>query len=264
MPDLFELIVKWWKQIAGIVLLSLAIVAVIVFNKPNQYLSVATAVPLSPFSNDKAWVFNRNIEALYSALGSPDELDRILGTANLDTVFISVTDQYQLQEYYAIKETGAAARNKAASILKKNTRVVKSEYGELKVRVWDVAKEKAALFANAIMDKLQSMHQDLQGTGNETALKGLGLALQKLRVETPAAQQQEQSYKERVNEYEKLIAEYQWMVDNKPAALAVTEKAKPADWPDRPRRVQLLVATAILAFLFSIAVALLLEKRKNS
>ena len=49
-------------------------------------------------------------------------------------------------------EKGDAASNKAASLLKKNTKVMKSEYGELKVKVWDTDKNLAPQLANAVMD----------------------------------------------------------------------------------------------------------------
>ena len=35
---------------------------------------------------------------------SPDDLDMIIGTANLDTVYIAVTEQFNFSDHYKIKK----------------------------------------------------------------------------------------------------------------------------------------------------------------
>ena len=67
---------------------------------------------------------------------------------------------------------------------------------------------------------------------------------------------------DRAIQYEKLISEYQLMVDSKPPALIIVEKAKASSYPDRPRRLQIMTATAILSFLFSLLAVVYLERRK--
>ena len=119
MPDLFDLIAKWWKRMLAVMILSLLAVGIITFLKPRQYLSVTTAVPASSYASDKGKIFNENIQELYSTLGTTDDLDMILGTANLDTVYLFVADQFNLFDHYKMKEQGDAARTKAALCLKK-------------------------------------------------------------------------------------------------------------------------------------------------
>ena len=211
----------------------------------------------------------------------PDDLDMILGTARLDTVYLAVTDQFNLFDHYKMGEKGEAARDKAAILLKKNTRVMKSEYGELKVKVWDTDKNLAPQLADAIMDKLQDMHTDLKSAGNEKALKGLQDGQKKIKNRVAAindsimsAKQDDESLRELAErkkilqdqslQYDKLISEYQLMVDSKPPALLIVENAKVSAYPDKPKRIQILVATAILSFLFSLLAILVLERRKIS
>src|SRR5689334_13034427 len=98
MPDIFDLIARWWKQMFFVVFLSLLAVGIITFLKPRKYLSTATALPVSAVLSDKAKIFNDNIQYLYSTLGSADELDRIIGTGNLDTLYLSVTRQFNLSD----------------------------------------------------------------------------------------------------------------------------------------------------------------------
>lgn len=279
MPDIFSLLIKWRKSIFAVVFLSLLAAGIPVFLKPRQYLSTATAVPASSLASDKANIFNENIEALYSALGSPDDLDRILGTARLDTVYLAVTDQFNLFDHYKIDDKEGTARVCAASRLKKNSRVMKSEYGELKVRVWDTDRNLAAELANAILEKLQAIHSDLQNRGNQNVLNSLLEGRKKINRDLskladslknlPPDNANGQEWPERKKrlqdqllQYEKLANEYELMTAHKPPVLLVVEPARAATAPDRPKRIQVLLATALLGFLFSLLVALVLEKRK--
>ncbi len=270
MPDFFDLIARWWKRMLAVMLLSLLAVGIITFLKPLQYLSVTTAVPASSFASDKGKIFNENIQALYSTLGTPDDLDMILGTANLDTVYLFVADQFNLFDHYKMKEKGAAARAKSAFLLKKNTKVIKSEYGELKVKVWDTDKNLAPQLANAVMNRLQSIHADLQSAGNEATLNGLQTGKKKMQLQldsitgiSEALIERKKILQDQAQQYEKLIGEYQLMVDSKPPVLIVVEIAKPSAWPDRPRRMQIMIATAVLSFLFALLAALVMERKKN-
>ncbi len=266
MPDLIYIIRRWWKQIISVVVLSVLIIGIITFLKPRKYLSISTAVPASSYSADKSKVFNENIQLLYSTLGTTDDLDMIVGTGKLDTAYTAVAQQFNLYDHYKMKEKGDAALRKAASILKKNTMVMKSEYGELKVKVWDTDKNLAPQLANAIMDVLRAIHTNLQGVGNEATLNGLIQAKEKLKRQTDSissAHDLKPANQNRILEYDRLISEYQMMVDNKPPVLMIVEKAKVSDWPDKPKRTQILVAAGILSFLFALLAALVLERRKT-
>ncbi|MBI3137139.1 MAG: hypothetical protein HYZ15_00995 [Sphingobacteriales bacterium] len=265
MPDIFSLIKNWWKQTLLLLLLSLVTTGVIVYTKRPEYLSVATAVPASTYTSDKARLFNSNIEQLYTALGTPDDLDLVVGTGKLDTVYLAVTAQFNLQDHYKTGEKGEAAIGKAASLLKKNSSVTKSEYGELKVRVWDTDKNLAPQLANAVMNQLQFMHQGLRNAGNEATLGSLITGRKRLQQQMDSVPADATAaMMTRLAGYDKLIDEYQLIVDNRAPALVVVENARTSDWPDRPKRVQWMLATAVLALLFSLLLAALLEKRKSA
>ena len=265
MPDLFTLVRNWWKPILLLLLLSLTAVGVIVFTKRPEYRSVATAVPASTYSSDKARLFNNNIEQLYTALGTPDDLDLVVGTGKLDTVYLAVTRQFNLQDHYKMEEKGDAAINKAAFLLKKNCSVTKSEYGELKVSVWDTDKNLAPQLANAVMKQLQTMHQHLQQAGNEASLQSLLAMKEKLIIEKELTKMDEAkaTISARLAEYDKLIGQYELIQSNPSLALIVVENARASDWPDRPKRVQWMLGTAVLALLFSLLLAAFLESRKK-
>ncbi len=264
MPDIVYLIRRWWKHMLAVILVSLIAVGIITYMKPRKYLSVATAIPASSYASDKAKIFSQNIQALYSTLGTADDLDMIVGTANLDTVYLAVTRQFNLQDHYKMKEEGEAAITKAAALLKANSKVMKSEYGELKVKVWDTDKNLAPQLANHIMAKLDAMHSDLQSKGNMVTLAAIYTAKEKLKNEIDTIPPHLQvELQERSMNYEKLIGEYQLMVDSKPPVLIVVENAKASSWPDKPKRKQIMIATGLLAFLFALLAALLEERKRN-
>ena len=247
MPDITDLIRRWWKQMLAVVILSVAVIGTITFLKPRKYLSVSTAVPASSFAADKSKIFNENIQALYS------------------TVYLSVTDAFNLFDHYKISEKGPASRVKAAVLLQRNTKVMKSEYGELKVKVWDTDKDLAPQLANAIMDKLQAIHQNLQSAGNEATLSGLVLRKKALELQSDSSSMDKKAVlQNQIQQYENLIGQYQLMVDSKPPVLITVEKAKPASWPDKPKRLQIMVAAGLLSLLFAFLSALLLERSKTN
>jgi hypothetical protein len=277
MPDLFYLVSKWWKQMLAIVVISLVIVSVALYLKPAKYLSTATALPASSYATDKASVFNNNIQQLYPVMGTPDDLDVIVGTAQLDTPYLAIAEEVDLAGHYKVQEQGEAAKRKGAWLLKANTKVIKSDFSELKVKVWDGDKVFAAQMANTITDKLQTIHQDIQNSNNISLIKSLQSGKQKLQVSIDSvnsylqkARASSDSYTARktslinqLQQYEKLISEYQLLVDNKTPVLIIIDKARVTDWQDTPKRLPILVATFVLSLLFALLVILLIEKRKS-
>ena len=234
MPDLFDLFLRWWKQILALVATSVVIAAVVVLLTPKKYLAATTAVPASTYSADKTGVFSQNLQSLYSALGTADDLDLVLGTAHLDTVYCAVADQLNLSAYYGISKGDTNATRKAACVLKKRTRVIKSDYGELKVKVWDCEPKRAASFANSIMDKLEEIHQRIQTINNNILLSKITdeYAQKKLSYEkisdslshtvsqstTELLSVQKSSVLQQMLEYEKLLDQYRLMVNARPQA----------------------------------------------
>jgi len=276
MPDIFNLLARWWKQMLLVIIIALGIVAAIVFTEKPLYLSVTTALPASGILTDKSNIFNDNIQGLYPSLGNADDLDKVLGTAQLDTVFIAVAIQYNLWDHYKIEEKEKQI-SQSAALLKSRSKIFRSEYGELKIRVWDTDKNLAPQLANALLEKLNSIHQSVAAVSNEKVLESLKAGRLKLtntmrsmvispentKVNYTDSSGEFGVYAEKLTEYNKLILEYQLMLDTNPAVLVVVEKARAAEKPDKPQRLRLLIATAVISFLFSFLLALFLERRKR-
>jgi uncharacterized protein involved in exopolysaccharide biosynthesis len=285
MPDLLFVFAKRWKLILVITFLSVAIALLFALLSPKKYLSVATALPANSVTADKARIFNSNIEALYSDFGTPDELDRIEGTAALDTIFIAASRELQLPEHYSMATSGEGPFE-AAMRLKRNSRINRSSYGELKVKVWDTDRNLAATLANFLMQKLQELHQHLQNQNNISVLgkikeeyaskqkeyMQLADSLNK-PIDTPSvsfASAKKEIIKtkmivlaEQVQQYEKMIGEYQLTANANLPVLLVVENARPSLLPDKPKILSTVLFTFFGALLFSWLLALFIENGKS-
>ncbi len=267
MPDIFYLFSRWWKQILVIVILSMLTVGAVLFFLPPKYLSSSTALPASTYLKDKASIFSNNLQQLYPVVGIADDLDIIVGTGQLDTPYIAVAKAFNLYDHYKVAEQGDAAITKAAYLLKKNAKVYKSDYGELKVKVWDTDKNLAPKLADAVMGQLQTIHQDIHNSHNIAMLASLKEGREKLvaQTDTPGSvplQPDPATLTEQTQQYDKLIGQYQLMVESNSPALIVVEKARPSSWPDKPKKTLWLTITFILSLMFGLMLALFLERRK--
>lgn len=289
LPDIFEIIARWWKKIMVIILIALVCVTIILLIKPRQYLAVATALPASNYAADKAGIFNNNIQLLYPGLGTADELDKIIGTAQLDTVYKLLVDSFDLINDYTI--SGRHARQKATEKIKENTSVLKSDYGELKIKIWHTHPQKAANLANALMQILQQMHQQIQNVNNTSLLQKLKETRQQKLAQLNSMGQKMQANRAgnlldagnklvtrdsiipeslsrpglegQILQYEKLIYEYELLINSNPKVLVVVENASAPSKADRPKVFTWLVITLFAGFIFAVLTVVVLEKNRK-
>jgi tetratricopeptide (TPR) repeat protein len=276
MPDLLIILSRWWKFILGLTAGAVILAFIITLLLPKQYLSTATALPANSLVADKARILNDNIEALYPEIGLPDELDKLEGTAALDTLFIAVANEFKLDEHYHI-HTSDESIDKVVLKLRKNSNISRTGYGELRIKVWDIDRNIAAAMANSFMSKLQALHQHLQNENNLVVLQRLkeaNASKEKLFnsysdsiVKTGAAQEliaaRKATILEQLKQYQLAMDQYELAIKTNPPVLLSVEKARPAVWSDRPKIFQILVLTAIAAFLFSFLLAVSFESRNK-
>jgi tetratricopeptide (TPR) repeat protein len=86
-------------------------------------------------------------------------------------------------------------------------------------------------------------------------------------VKTGAAQElmaaQKATILEQLKQYQLAMDQYELAIKTNPPVLLSVEKARPAVWSDRPKIFQILVLTAIAAFLFSFLLAVSFESRNK-
>lgn len=270
MPDLFSIIGKHWKTMLLLTFAATILALVVCLLSPKQYLGVVTALPANSTLADKARIFNQNIEALYTEFGTPDELDRFEGTSKLDTIYLTAAKDFNLISHYNINSATGDALEKAALALRKNTDVKRTGYGELKIKVWDKDNNMAANLANALMQKINDIHRQLQTENNRTVL-------QKLKEEygqeqatsnaghaiiTDSVNNKTVTPTSVLQQYQQLMAEYELALKTTPNALLVVEKARPSPWADKPATTTVLLLTFLASLLFSFLLMLFVESRR--
>lgn len=277
MPDFLTVFRRWWKLIAGLVLAVALVTAGVLLTLERQYVGLVVALPATPVNFDKSKIFNENIQGLYPSLGGPDDVDRILGTAPLDTIFFQLIRENGLIHHYKL-DKAKMPLYQAMKELRENVDVSKDEYNQLMIRVWDRDKYLAASMANSLFNKFQQMHQQLQNATNERILANLRQHYDSLQTaflqgsdslqRTDAAHRQllqvrNDALIKEVGEYERLINEYALVVATKPNVLLLVDSARPGFRPERPKLLPLFAAACFTALVFAILLVLFLESRKK-
>ena len=277
MPDLITVFSRWWKWIIGMTVLAALAAFIATLLSPKEYLSEATALPANSVVADKARLFNTNIEALYSELGSPDELDRMEGTGLLDTLYLAVARGHNLAQKYGMGND-AEGLFKAARKLKKNSRIARSGFGELKIKVWDENRDHAAQLANSLLDGMQSLHQQLQNENNlaildrlradygarQTQYRALSDSMKQLAgADAELVHARRAAVFEQLVQYEKLVDQYTMAAATNPQVLLTVERARPSPWPDKPRTLQTVLLAIIGAGAFAWIVALFMDRKRK-
>ena len=277
MPDLLNVFANRWKFILGVTLVAGIVAFILSAVSPDKYLATATALPANSLVADKARIYNSNIEALYSDFGTPDELDRLEGTGMLDTIFIATANDLNLPQHYKLGNSGESMF-KAAMELKDETRISRSPYGELKIKVWDKERNMTAAMANTLLEKIQELHQRLQNESNIMMLKRLqqdqDSKKQQYREITDSLSRasgadadilnaRKSSLLDQMMQYEKMIDQYQLAINSNPKVLLTVEQARAPLWPDKPKVMVTVLLVLFAAFIFSFLISVFIESRKS-
>lgn len=259
MPDLFSVLCRRWKLLLFLPLAATALALLGSLLSTRKYLGVATALPANSALSDKARLFSQNIELLYAEVGTPDDLDKLEGTAKLDTLYLAVAEKLHLAAHYRLDTTLPHATEIAALRLRKNSVIQRTGYGELKIRAWDVDNQTAAAIANALLQTINDIHQRLQSENNRLVLQRLQEALER---QTPQqAEGQGAAPAAHVPPYGNLIKEYELALAAAPNPLLVVEHARPQPWPDKPDVPLILLAAFSGALFFAFLLAFYTESR---
>jgi hypothetical protein len=68
---------------------------------------------------------------------------------------------------------------------------------------------------------------------------------------------------QQVQEYEKLIDQYQITINTNPQVLLTVETAKASLWPDKPKILPTILIAAFAAFAIAFIIALFIESRNT-
>ncbi|MBW0178979.1 Wzz/FepE/Etk N-terminal domain-containing protein [Sediminibacterium sp.] len=270
-----------WKKIVLFTILSAVVAIVTVFLMPKQYRSTAMLIAANPQLADKSRLFNENIQGLYSYFGSGDDLDRIMGIADLDTAYKQLVDEYKLIDYYKLsKDEKPILRRKAVLKLREDLSLQRTEKGQLKILCWTKDPQLSADLINALVKIVTKQietiaHEQYAGSKSflekaiqtkETEYQQLADSLRKI-PETKdqlfeLLQLRIKSVLSDLQEYRTLAAQFGVMTKMQTPVLFVLDKAVPSAKAERPDKPAIILAAAVAGFIFSILL-LLLGNRKQ-
>ena len=94
MPHTIQVLQKYTRFILLFTLFAMLVAFVTVLLVPQYFRSGARIIAANPQLTDKSRLFNEDIQGLYSYFGSGDDLDRIIGVADMDTTYYQLVDQF--------------------------------------------------------------------------------------------------------------------------------------------------------------------------
>lgn len=272
---------RQWKIITLFVAVSLAVALILLLLLPKQYEATAVATAGNPLLSDKAYLFNPNINQLYSNYGNTDDLDRLYGIANLDTTYKVIVDSFNLVDYYKSSGANNAIRlGMAVLSLKKDVEIQKNEVNQLTVSVWNKNPALAANIANTIINVVQqitaaglkkSYEQNLlviDSTLKDLVSKygvlvGLGTNAAGQQVDRDVAllDAEKTTLLEQIKQYQKTYSEIDLASKNIQPALIVLQTASPTAKAGKPSVFAWLFGVLVASFSFGLLAVLLYDRK---
>ena len=277
MPHTIQVLQKHTRFILLFTLFAMLVAFATVMLVPQYFRSSARIIAANPQLADKSRLFNENIQGLYSYFGSGDDLDRIIGIADMDTTYQQLVDQFNLIQYYQLEnESLPLLRRKAVLKLKKDISFQRTEQGQMRMVCWTKDRRLSADIINAmiaiVQQKLQSiwlnnyqeafaklnasiLHNEQQYASLNDSISKVTQAQQTLLLKHM------ETLLEELSRYRKTAASFKLMGETAPPALYILEPAVPAAKAERPDKLNAVLISGLAGFLFSVLFLLLKDRR---
>ena len=274
------LLQKQWKIILLFVITTVLAAAIAVSLVPPYFKSSAIIVSANPLLADKARLFNSDIKDLYSYFGNGDDLDRIDGIAGMDTTSAQLVDEFSMISYYRLgSDNVPVLLKKATKLLQKDISIQKTEQGQLKIIAYTKNSQLSANLVNRMVAILQEKEAGVWKKNYQNSLATLGTMIQEKESEyhrlsdsissaTAATRDlmaaKMQTLLEEIKQYHKAADEFKLLIAAPPAVLYVMEAAVPSASADKPDKPAVILAAAIISFVFSCLLVLVNNRNKTA
>ncbi len=277
MPHTIQVLQKHTRFILLFTLFAMLVAFVTVLLVPKYFRSGARIIAANPQLTDKSRLFNENIQGLYSYFGSGDDLDRIIGVADMDTTYYQLVDQFNLIDYYGLhNDSMPLLRRKAILKLKKDISFQRTEQGQMRVLCWTKDKKLSADIVNAMIAIVQQKLASIWLSNYQTATDQLNASIthheqqyaslndsisKASHAQQVLLQKHMETLLEELSRYRKTAASFQLMGETVPPALYILEPAVPSAKAERPDKLNTVLISGLAGFLFSILFLLLKDRR---
>lgn len=237
-----EVLEKKWS-IFLFVALAAVMATTISILQPKEYLAEASLLPANSRMMDKQRLFGENIQELYSAFGSGEDLDRVFAALTSSLVLQFVVDSLDLKTHYKIKDKNA--RIEAREKLEDQMKLIRSEYGELRLHIWDKDTVMAAKITDLLIQRTQSVFDEMFQLYYDRSINNL-------KKELADSVHHKISVAESVF-IQNRISEYEVTRLNPPPSFIVMEKPVVSAEPDKPNMLLNVSASILLALFIAFA-----------
>lgn len=281
--NLAGLLDVWQRRRYAILVLVISTVMIagaILWWMPKQYKSTAVIIAANPQLQDKARLFNKEIQLLYAAYGSADDLDRLYGWADVDSNYYGLINEFDLMQQYRVGETDSAyVRHAVLKLFKKDVQLIRTEEQQLKIDVYMKEPQLAADIANAIVRNINQRYQEVASNRYNQEKLALQNSLQEItqlyssmvdsikRTQSLLKESlqlgQLKALEEQSAQLTKNIAELDAAMRANPPALYIQQNASPNHKPAKPQVLLSLLAVAASSLVFGLLLTALIDQRRS-
>ncbi|TGE29191.1 GumC domain-containing protein [Hymenobacter metallicola] len=156
---LWPVVNRWKYLVAAAVGLALVISVVVSLLMPNIYKSTAVFYPTNPNTTDPDRIVSDGGKLELG--GRAEDLDRVITIGESQTLAELIIKQFNLHKHYKTGEAGDAADQAALDEFNSNFTIVHNDRDAIEVNFQDTDKVLAARVANAIVQNIDSINQQL-------------------------------------------------------------------------------------------------------
>jgi len=260
--DYFRVIFNYRRMIVGVCVVSVVMAVAISLLLPKMYCATASIVPPMDIMQKERGLtggLGGGSSLLQEAMGVTSIADMYAGILKSRVVADAIIDRFNLTSVYEKERYKSDVRKK----LKKSTSIKVSKNGIVSVSVEDRDPNRAAAMANAYVGELDRQNKKLSA-GQATSKKVfLGTRLKEIEQELSKIENllsREAKIKEML--YELLTREYEMAkieeARNMPT-IQILDRAVVPEKKCKPKRVQMVVLSAITALFLAVFIAFVRE-----
>ncbi len=159
MEELIAIIRKWRHLILAVCALTLVGSAIVSLLLPEYFTSRATFIPANPHLMDRGNVFGEKggDETVY-LFGGPNDVNRLMSLTESRSVEDYLVDKFKLYEHYDIDTADVQREYWVKEELRSHIQLIRTPEGMLQVVVTDKDPHFAAIVANDIVSRLDTLN----------------------------------------------------------------------------------------------------------
>lgn len=277
-----RILLRWWKLIIAVTLIAAAGSIAISLLLPNYYKSTAVFYPKNLNIFDSNYLFGEGgNDKIQSIFGDNQDVNRILSIGKSSALKNGIINDFQLWNHYDIDSSRSQWRYKLTQKFESNFKLLKTQYDNVELSVWDKDPKLASEIANSYVRKIGAEYAQVVKERNANNLNSVQDRVDELQAEINQVTDSLESFRdtahiqfktlqrlqtnliEDYNKWNSLLMQYKAGSDYDFDGLYMVEKAYPAERKDKPVRWLIVVSSTLAAFILSILAVLLIEQYRS-